>query len=494
MLRTAVMLPVLYKFRFDGDGSRPLLYLVALALVAYAAWSGYRNADGVDDKGKIIPATAQQKRDRAVMYGVIGVILAAFGVYYATDLTVPFLGKGKNEGVPLHTYGILLGAGFLSAVTVAAFLARREWPGELGLKRRDQIMDLAFSVFVGGIVGSRELFVLVNWKDYIARKPAEAYSTVIDLIALAGLALAIAFRSRLSKDLATKVVENAGQWFVYVMVGGRVLMLGMTGGGLTGLTDMLGGGLVFYGGLIGASLASVWYCVKNDIQFMRLADLAIPTVSLGQAFGRLGCFSAGCCWGKPTGPDAPFQAHFPGAHSTQTLFGTHSDTASLAWSSMADDTRYVVERTGEVFQQMVPDSVQISEWVRGHDHTLGLHPTQLYESFGQMIMFALLLTARRWRKFHGQIFGMWLMGYAVLRTSVELFRGDRERGTLNGLLKSNGLDALASVVPDTAWYNISISQFISIVMFSLGASIIIIGLRYRAAQPKADLTALTAAA
>ncbi|MBL8935612.1 MAG: prolipoprotein diacylglyceryl transferase [Archangium sp.] len=355
-------------------------------------------------------------------------------------------------------------------------------------------MDLAFSVFVGGIVGSRELFVLVNWKDYISRKPAEAYATVVDLIVLAGLALAIAFRSRLAKDTASKVVENAGQWFVYVMVGGRLALSMLMGGGLTGLTDMLGGGLVFYGGLIGASLASVWYCVKNDIQFMRLADLAIPTVSLGQAFGRLGCFSAGCCWGKPTGPNAPFQAHFPGAHSTQTLFGTPSDTASLAWSSMADDTRYVVERTGEVFQQMVPDSVQISEWVRGHDHTLGLHPTQLYESFGQMVMFALLLTARRWRKFHGQIFGMWLMGYAVLRTSVELFRGDRERGTLNGLLKSNGLDALASVVPDTAWYNISISQFISIVMFSLGASIIIIGLRYRAAQPKADLTALTAAA
>ncbi|MBE2251269.1 MAG: prolipoprotein diacylglyceryl transferase [Myxococcus sp.] len=354
-------------------------------------------------------------------------------------------------------------------------------------------MDLAFSVFVGGIVGSRELFVLVNWKDYIARKPAEAYSTVIDLIVLAVLGLAIAFRSKLSKQLANKVVENAGLWFLYVLGGGRVVLSLLMGSGFTGVTDMLGGGLVFYGGLIGAALASVWYCIRNDIQFMRLADLAIPTVSLGQAFGRLGCFSAGCCWGKTASPDAPFQVHFPGAHSTKTLVGTTSDTASLAWSSMADDTRYVVEKTGEVFQQMVPDAVQISQWVREHDHTLGLHPTQLYESFGQMVMFALLLTARRWRKFHGQIFGLWLMGYAILRTSVELFRGDRERGTLNGLLKSNGLDALASVVPDTAWYNISISQFISLVMFSLGAFILVSGLRSRAAQPKVDLAALTAA-
>lgn len=487
------MLPVLYKFRFEGDGSRPLLFLIAIALVAYSAWSGWRNAGGVDANGKPVPATPQQKRDRAFTYGIFGVALTAFGVYYATDLTVPFLGKGRNEGVPLHTYGILLGAGFLSAVTVAALLARREWPGELGIKRRDQIMDLAFSVFVGGIVGSRELFVLVNWKDYIGRKPAEAYATVLDLIVLAVMVLGIAFRHRLSRDFAQRLIDNAGQWFIYVLVGGRVAFSFLLGGGMTGITDMLGGGLVFYGGLIGAALASVWYCIRNDIEFMRLADLAIPTVSLGQAFGRLGCFSAGCCWGKVAHPDAPFQVHFPGAKSTQTLFGTPSDTASLAWSSMADDSRYVLERTGEVLQSMQPDAVQISQWVRDHDHTLGLHPTQLYESVGQLIMFGLLLTARRARRFHGQIFGMWLMGYAVLRTSVELFRGDRERGTLNGLLKGEGLTALASLVPDTAWYNISTSQFISLVMFSLGAFIVANGLRLRSKEPKLDLTAITAA-
>ncbi|MCU0701163.1 MAG: prolipoprotein diacylglyceryl transferase, partial [Myxococcaceae bacterium] len=166
------MLPIIYRLKFDTDGSRPMLYVLVLALIGYAAWSGWRNADAVDDKGKIIPATPDEKRNRAILYGVLGVVLAAIGVFYATDLTVPFLGKGKGEGIPVHTYGIMLGAGFLSAVTVAALLARREWPGELGLKRRDQIMDLAFSVFIGGIVGSRELFVLVNWKDYVSRKPA----------------------------------------------------------------------------------------------------------------------------------------------------------------------------------------------------------------------------------------------------------------------------------------------------------------------------------
>ncbi|MCA2981714.1 MAG: prolipoprotein diacylglyceryl transferase [Myxococcaceae bacterium] len=487
------MLPLIYRLRFDTDGSRPLLYGLVLALIAYSAWSGWRNADAVDDKGKLVPATPDERRNRAILYGVLGVALAAVGVFYATSLTVPFLGKGKGEGIPVHTYGIMLGAGFLSAVTVAALLARREWPGELGLKRRDQIMDLAFSVFIGGIVGSRELFVLVNWKDYVSRKPAEAYGTVLDLVAVVVLTGLVAFRGRLSKELAAKVVENAGQWFVYVLVGGRVALTVLVGGGgASSLTDMLGGGLVFQGGLIGATLASVWYCIKNDIEFLRLADLAAPTVSLGSAFGRLGCFAAGCCWGKPAGPDAIASVKFPGSHSTQTLFGTTSDTASLAWSSMSTDSRYFVEKTGEVFQQMVPDAVQVSQYAREHDHTFPIHPTQLYDSFAQLAFFALMLTVRRWRRFHGQIFGLWLMGYSIIRSTVELWRGDSERGTLYGKLVELGFTGLAKSLDPQAWYNISTGQTVSILLFGLGAYLVGAGLQRRAQAPKVDLAALTA--
>jgi phosphatidylglycerol:prolipoprotein diacylglycerol transferase len=68
---------------------------------------------------------------------------------------------------------------------------------------------------------------------------------------------------------------------------------------------------------------------------------------------------------------------------------------------------------------------------------------------------------------------MWLMLYAVLRSTVELFRGDIERGTLHGLLSDLNLPSLAQRVPLEAWYNISISQFISLCMFSLGAVILV---------------------
>lgn len=419
------MLPVIYRFVFSSDFGRLMLYLFAAGLVVYAARNGWATASGpVGKDGKPTEPTKDDRRNRAIMFAVFGVGLALFGMYYALP-KVPFLNiAGKNEGIPLHTYGVMIGLGFITAVTVASWMAVREWPGKLGLERRDQIYDLAFYVFIGGIVGSRVLFVMVNWKQYAA-DPMSMFS--------------------------------------------------------------LGGGLVFYGGLIGATIASIWYARAHNIEFMRLADLAIPTVSLGQAFGRLGCFSAGCCWGDITTHDkAPFAVEFPGS-GAQNLFGQVGGTPSLAYSSMADgsnESRWVIEKTGEVFPQAVDGAVRISQWAVEHGHTLPVHPTQLYESFGQIVLFAVLMTARRWRRFHGQIFAMWLMCYAVLRTSVELFRGDLERGTIHGLIPS---------IPTGAWYNISTSQFISLAMFSFGAYLLAKNFRDLKAQPPVDLTALTAA-
>lgn len=417
------MLPVLYRFVFDTDFSKVLLYLVAAGLVIYSAINGYKNAGGVDKDGNPLAATIDEKRNRAITYGFIGLALAAFGLYYALP-NVPVIGRGKGEGIPIHTYGVMIGLGFITATTVISWLALREWPGKVGVERSQQMYDLAFYCFVGGIIGSRVLFVMVNWKDYAA-DPIKIFS--------------------------------------------------------------LGGGLVFYGGLIGATIGSVIFARQRGIEFFRLADLAIPTVSLGQAFGRLGCFSAGCCWGDITTHDkAPFAVEFPGNNAMNLLGGT-GGTPSLAYSSMVDpanETRWVVESTGQVSAQAVDGAVRISDWVAQHGHTLPIHPTQLYESFGQMILFAALMTARRWRRFHGQIFAMWLMAYAVLRSSVELFRGDLERGTIHGLIPS---------IPTGAWYNISTSQFISIAMFSFGAYLLVKNLRDLKARPAVDLTALTTA-
>lgn len=421
------MLPVIYKFLLNTDFSRTMMYVVALGLVVYAAVSGWRGAAGpVDPKTQqLTEPSADDRKRRAIMFGLFGLGLAAAGLYYALP-EVPILGRGKGEGIPIHTYGVLVGGGFIFAVTAAGWMSMREWPGAEGLKKRDQIFDLAFYVFIGAMVGSRVLFIIVNWKDYAS---------------------------------------------------GQMQILSLSGG------------LVFYGGLIGAAATAYWYAKKHDIEFLRLADVAMPTVSLGHALGRQGCFSAGCCWGDIAKEGTKVAVHFPGPTATN-LFGTVGGTPSLAWQSMSTDSRWVDVATGHVTHQATAGSVQISEWVTQHGHTLPLHPTQLYESIGELSLFVFLITMRRYRRFHGQILGMWLMCYALLRSSVELFRGDLERGTLNGLLNYLGLNALAQSVPLEAWYNISVSQFISMCLFSLGVTILVTKGRALRAQPTVDLNAL----
>lgn len=417
------MLPVLVHFTFLTLWSQLVLYAVALAAVGYIAYNGWRNAEGAPKaKGEAPePPTSQERLMRALSYGAIGAALAWFGLRYA--LPASAIPGGKGEGIPVHTYGVMMATGFITATSVASRLAQQEWRklawvpdaqgGQWvdveGPRKREAIMDLAFYVLVGGLVGSRVLFVIVNWKDY-ARDWTQVFS--------------------------------------------------------------LGGGLVFYGGLIGAALAAYYFARKHDMDFLRLADVAIPTVSLGQCFGRMGCFSAGCCWGDVTAAGTRFAAHFPGSGVARDIFGQLGGVSSLAFQSQSQDARYVVESTGQILHYAAPGAVRISEWVAQHGTTLPIYPTQIFESVGQLVLFLALLFARRYRRFHGQIFALWLMCYAVLRTTVELFRGDTERGTLHGLLESLGSRGLADAVPLEAWFNISTSQFISLCMFTFGATLL----------------------
>jgi phosphatidylglycerol:prolipoprotein diacylglycerol transferase len=417
------MLPVFFDIRFETRTSWLVLYVLGGLVVAYGAWSGWRSAQGpIDPKsGAHLPATQKDRAQRAASYGVVFALFVRLGFYYALPPQA-FLGH-RGQGFPLHTYGLLLMTAFLVGAAVCGRLAEREWPGLEGKRKRDQMQDLALWALVGGFVGSRILFMLVNWQDTIAAVP-----TLFD-------------------DFPVR------------------------------LLDWLFGGLVFYGGLLGAMATSWWFARKNDIPFLRLADLAIPCVSLGQGIGRLGCFSAGCCWGAPATGHVHWAVRFPGGSVARDIFGRLTHTASLAYQSEANDGRWVVESTGRVFHSPQPGAIRLSQWVAEHGTTLPLHPTQLYESIGQLLLFALLVIARPYRRFHGEIFSLWLMAYAVLRSTVEAFRGDLERGTLHGLLESLGLVELASKVPLEGWYNLSTSQFISLGMFAAGATLMVRGRR-----------------
>lgn len=153
------------------------------------------------------------------------------------------------------------------------------------------------------------------------------------------------------------------------------------------------GGLVFYGGLLLAVPVLIWYTRKNSLPIWQSADIWAPSIAVGHAIGRLGCFSAGCCYGKPA-LDIPWAVTF-------------TNPASLA--------------------------------IKG----VPLHPSQLYESAGEFLNFLILVALRKHQSFRGQLFWMYILNYSIIRFIVERFRGDEVRGFIvPGFSISQGISVL----------------------------------------------------
>jgi phosphatidylglycerol---prolipoprotein diacylglyceryl transferase len=141
---------------------------------------------------------------------------------------------------------------------------------------------------------------------------------------------------------------------------------------------LAGRGFVFYGSFLLAVPAMIWFFKKHKLHPYKMLDVMAITTCLVHMFGRLGCFMAGCCYGKPT--NAGFGVIF-------------SDPACYA------------EPKG-----------------------IALHPTQLYESIFILLVMCLLLYLRKRRSFYGQLFLLYLVLYACGRFILEFFRGDPGRG------------------------------------------------------------------
>ena len=147
------------------------------------------------------------------------------------------------------------------------------------------------------------------------------------------------------------------------------------------------GGLVFYGGILFAIPTVIW----------NIADVFAPSIAIGHSIGRIGCFFAGCCYGKPA-EGLPWAVTF-------------TNPQSLA-------------------QIGIP-----------------LHPTQLYESAGEFINFLILITLRRYKSFDGQLFLTYVLLYSILRFIVEFFRGDIGRGfIIYNISLSQGLSILMFLI------------------------------------------------
>ena len=274
---------------------------------------------------------------------------------------------GRELG--LHSYGMLIACGFAIGIALAFREARRR-----GLDG-GKILDLSFWVLVSGLLGSRAFYVALNAADF------------------------------------ARVCAGSGD--------GVPRPLGAIVWDCTRPLHVWQGGLVFYGGFIAAAATVAWFARRQEWSFWTVGDVFAPSLAIGHAFGRLGCYTAGCCFGKIAGAGVRWTAAFP--------------RGSVAFEELA--------------------SAGATDL--GAEVTPGLFPTQLYEAAGELAIFAfLMLIRRRTAQRPGTLFLLYAALYGVLRFGIEIFRGDFARKylielTLPRLAARLGLPAGEAVLLST---------------------------------------------
>jgi phosphatidylglycerol:prolipoprotein diacylglycerol transferase len=244
---------------------------------------------------------------------------------------------GVEISVP--TYGVLVSLGFAIAIVLVVRRGSRQ-----GLPA-ESLLDLSWWLLISGLAGSRLFYVVQNASDY----------------------LGLCTGNGAPRTTAAMLHDCAAPLRLW------------------------DGGLVFYGGALAASGVAIFYARRHAWSFALLGDLFAPALAIGHAIGRLGCFAAGCCYGKACPVGAAWGVRFPpGSVAHERLLEAHPgvDPAAL---------------------------------------TPALYPTQLIESALLLLLFAGLLWWRRRPRFTGQLFLVYVAGYAVIRFFVEIYRGDAVR-------------------------------------------------------------------
>jgi phosphatidylglycerol---prolipoprotein diacylglyceryl transferase len=157
------------------------------------------------------------------------------------------------------------------------------------------------------------------------------------------------------------------------------------------LLDVVRSGGVFYGGLICAATVGIWYLRKHDLPAWKIADMGAPSIALGEAIGRWGCFAAGCCYGKES--HGPFAVTFTDPFTNEQI---------------------------------------------GTPLNVPLHPTQIYLSASAFLIFLILQWVYRRRTFDGEVFWLYVLLYSITRGIIEVWRGDHVRGfVIPGVLSTS---------------------------------------------------------
>ncbi len=332
-------------------------------------------------------------------------------------------------GVPIRGYGVMLMLGTISGIGLTLYRSRK-----LGFST-DRLMSLAVWSCVSGIIGARIFFVVQKWSEL----PGDS-------------------------------------WFEKVVVAFQ-------------FTE---GGLVVYGGMIGGLVAASVWSMLRGYRLLTIADLIAPGFMLGMAFGRVGCFLHGCCFGGVCqNPNLP-SVHFPSGSEPYMAELSNGELLGIQWEPTDDrsdiESRLITsvesgswaDRKGLRAGQRVdkvqlklywptsdrdpagPQDADIAMVVDGKllngpavplpNESLPLHPAQIYASVNAFLISLVLFFYWPVPKRSGIVFAQGLILYGIARIIEEIVRVD-EKGQFGT--------------------NLTISQWISIcgIVFAVGLMI-----------------------
>ncbi len=260
--------------------------------------------------------------------------------------------------VRIFGYGLFLCLALIASIALAAWRARREKIDP------ELIYDLAFWLFLGGILGARLFFVIQYWGVKVHR--------LIDIV---------------------KIWE---------------------------------GGIVLYGSILGGLAAFLLFWARRRFPMRATMDVIAPSLALGIALGRLGCFMNGCCYGDQC--DLPWAVSFPGPRVGVPGNPDLMIAGSPPWQ---DQHRH----------ELIPETTRWS---------LPTHPTQLYSALDGLILCLLLERYYPIRRRDGEVMALLMLTYPITRFLIEWLRND-EGAIVAGMTISQLISILVLLVGVVFW-------------------------------------------
>jgi phosphatidylglycerol:prolipoprotein diacylglycerol transferase len=312
-------------------------------------------------------------------------------------------------GLPVHAYGFMLMLGFVFATMVIVKRAKRDkFDGET-------LLDLSIYIMLSGIVGARIAYLIIfhhefDWGIFNLGDGGMSF-----LGAVAGWIIPVAI---FAYKGGFKPKEPRS-WGSFIKVLGLLLFGCVAGSVVLGrivyvfqhrqiysleVMEFWRGGLVYYGGVTAGFIVGALFLRYKKIPVWRIGDLVAAPAALGLAFGRMGCFLNGCCFGK-IAQNFPLAMRYP--HIEEPARSSCEPATSGSPAFMLHEKMHLVPA----------DAVR----------SLPVHPAQLYEVALDIALFFILSWMWKKNKYsNGVILGMLGVGYSIIRFFMEFFRGDEK--------------------------------------------------------------------